>query len=64
MLRAVGVGFAGAVALAGMDKLIGFDDGCGHILLFNFGWYALSSLFCFIIVVVVLCEEFDQRTTY
>ena len=56
MIR-VGVGFAGAVASAGIDKLIGFGDGCGHITI-QF-W-----MVCFIIVVFLfyLCEEFDQTT--
>ena len=55
MIR-VGVGFAGAVASAGIDKLIGFGDGCGHITI-QF-W-----MVCFIIVVLFyLCEEFDQTT--
>ena len=43
MIRVVGVGFAGAVASAGIDKLIGFDDGCGHTTTIRF-WMVCSII--------------------
>ena len=45
MIRVVGVGFAGAVASAGIDKLIGFDDGCGHTTTIRF-WGVRSISQC------------------